>query len=325
MPGHRRYRSLSALTVPVAISAAMAVAGCGSAVTDSGRSPQVTDVVVAAVPGEGSAGLYVAQDQGLFTRAGLHVAIKAVSSSGTVIPAMLRGQVTIASGQYTSYVAADAAGVARMKILAAGYSLGPGVQEIMVSAGSPVRSPAQLKGATIAVNAVNSETTDLLYTALASYGIIPSQVGVVAIPFPAMPAALAAHRVTAIYEIQPYVTEAGQQHGDQELLDIDSGAAAGFPISGYAALASWATHNPAAARAFTRAIEQGNALAATNLKILQHAFETSLHISPLVADVMAAGVFPVSIDPTALQRVPDLMLTYGQLRKPFAITALTGR
>jgi NitT/TauT family transport system substrate-binding protein len=318
VPGRRGFPGSRGVLVAVVVL----ITGCGAAarpVTSAG----LTSLVVAAVPGEGSAGLYIAQDQGLFRKAGLKVTIEPVTSSATAIPAMVHGQVQIAAGQYTSYVAAQADGAAPMRILAAGYSLGPRVQDVMIGPQSPIRAPAQLRGAVIAVNAVNSETTDLLYTALAAYGISPSQVQVAAIPFPAMAAALAAHRVSAIYEIEPYETEASQQHGDQDLLDLDTGANEDFPISGYASLAAWADSHPRAAAAFAHAVEHGNALASANLTVLQHAFETSLHLSPQVADVMATGTFPTGISPAALQRVPDLMLLYGQLTKPFAITALT--
>jgi NitT/TauT family transport system substrate-binding protein len=230
-------RRMTARIIPAALATAMLGAGCGtSSSTVPAASPGLTSVVVAAVPGEGSAGLYIAADQGLFAKNGLKVRIEPVTSAATVIPAMLKGQVQVAAGQYSTYVAAQAAGVAQMRVLAAGYSLGPHVQQVMVNAHSPIGSPTQLRRATITVNALNSETTDLLYTALAPYGITPAQVHVVAIPFPAMAVALAAHRISAMYEIEPYATQASQQHGDAGLLDIDSGAAQNFPISGYASL-----------------------------------------------------------------------------------------
>jgi ABC-type taurine transport system substrate-binding protein len=83
----------------------------------------------------------------------------------------------------------------------------------MARADSPVKSLA-LKGKTIAVNAVNSEVTDLLYNALAADHITPGQVHLAQIPFPAMAAALATGRVDAAYMTEPYVTEAGQKNGD---------------------------------------------------------------------------------------------------------------
>jgi NitT/TauT family transport system substrate-binding protein len=311
-----------ALTAAVLVTA---LAGCGSTVPPpSGSGLEITHLTVAAVPGEGSSGLYVAQDDGLFTKAGLQVTIKPVTSSSTVIPAMLHGSVQVAAGQYTTYIQADAAGVAKMRIIAAGYSLGPNVQEIVTGPHSKITSVAGLKGATIAVNATGSETTDLLYTAIAPYGITPAQVHVVAFAFPAMPALLAAHRVAAIYEIEPYVTEASERYGDQELADIDTGPSQNFPIAGYGVLASWAGKNPRTVAAFTKAIEQGNRIADTDPAALQHALEKTLHLSPNVVDVMATGSFPTSTDPVQLQRVADLMQQYGQLKTSFPVATITG-
>jgi NitT/TauT family transport system substrate-binding protein len=211
-----------------------------------------------------------------------------------------------------------------MRILAAGYALGPQVQEIMSPPHSRLATPAQLRGKTIAVNAVDSVTTDLLYTALAPYRIAPGQVHVVAIPFPVMPAALAAGRVDAIYEVEPYVSEAAERYGDYDLADIDTGASANFPINGYGVLASWAARYPRTARAFTTAIEQGNRIAATDPAALQRTLEKQLHLSANVVDVMATGAFPIDLDPVQIQRDADLMLRYGQLSSPFNVKQITG-
>src|ERR1039457_4239351 len=231
--GRRSLRH--AVAVITIVATAMAVAACGgTASATKSAGPEKRDLVVAAVPGEGAAGLCIAQEKGLFAKQGLHVTIQPVTSSSTVIPAMLHGSVDVASGQYTSYIAADAP---------------------------------------------NSETPALLSTALSSYGVTPAQVHLAVIPFPAMPAALAAGRVDAAYEIEPYLTEPVKQHGVQDLADIDNGATQDFPIAGYGVLASWAAKYPRTAAAFAKAIEQANAIAATNLATLQHTFTTQLHLS----------------------------------------------
>jgi NitT/TauT family transport system substrate-binding protein len=306
------------------IAAILAAAGCGSVTARPAVAPQQTNVVVAAVPAEGAAGLYIALERGLFARQGLRVTIKTIEDPTEAIPLMRRGQVDVASGEYTAYIAAEASGIAKMRIIAPEFSLGPHVQEIMIGPGSPIRSPAQLRGATIAVNAVDSETTDLLYTTLAPYGITPAQVHPVAVPLPAMGAALAAHRVGAIYEFEPYVTEDAQRYGDAELADIDAGPAQGFPVAGFGALTSWAARHPRTARAFARAVEQGNAIAATSAPARQHALETVLHLSSRVTAVMATGTFPTALDPVQIQRAADLMRRYGQLTRPFDVTSITG-
>ena len=119
VPGRR----ITARVIPAVLTAALA-AGCGTASSAVPAAQAAsTSLGVAAVPG-GTAGLYIAADRGLFTEAGLSVVIEPVTSAATVIPAMLRGQVQVAADQYTTYVAAQATGVARMRLLATGYSLG---------------------------------------------------------------------------------------------------------------------------------------------------------------------------------------------------------
>jgi NitT/TauT family transport system substrate-binding protein len=322
-PGTSRLRVLLATAGVAALAAAAAACGTSSSATTANPAgPEKPNIVVAAVSGEGAGGLYIAQDEGLFKKVGLHVTIQPVTSSSTVIPAMEHGSVDVSSGQYTSYIAVDAAGVGQLRILAAGYALGPHVQEIVVPGHSTITSPAQLKGKTIAVNALNSETTDLLYTALAPYGITPAQVKPVVIPFPLMPLALAASHVDAAFLIEPFITEAVKEHGVRELADIDTGASASIPISGYAVLASWKKKYPRTAAAFATAIREGNAIAATNLAALQKAFSVQLHLSPQITGVMATGSFPTTASSVQLQRVADLMLRFGQLKHQFPVKSI---
>ena len=307
----------------------MTVAACGgrgpaSVATAGANSPEKPDLVVAVVPAEANAGLYIAQAEGLFTKVGLHVTIKPVVSAAAVIPSMLHGTVDVDGGGYVSYIAADAAGTTRMRILAAGFALGPHVNEIITAARAPVRTLGDLKGKTIAVNQLGGVGADLVYSALASYGISPSQVHLVAMAFPKMPAELAAGKIAAAYETEPFVTEAVKKYGFQELADMDSGSTEDFPLTGYAALASWISRYPRTAAAFTKAVEQGNAIASTNLAVLQHVLAGDLRLSPDIAGVMATGTFPTSANPVQIQRAADLMLQYGQLKQRFDVRPLVG-
>jgi NitT/TauT family transport system substrate-binding protein len=285
-----------------------------SASSASPTGPEKPNLVVAVVPAEAQAGLYIAQEKGLFTKAGLHVTIKPVVSALTVVPSLLHGSVDIAGGQYPTYIAAQAKGLTQMRILAAGFALGPHVNEIIAPAGK-IHSLADLKGKTIAVNILNSVGSDLVYTSLKAHGITPAQVHLVAMPFPAMLPALAAGKIDAAYETEPFVTEATQKYGDRELADMSSGSTQNFPLTGYGTLASWVAKYPRTAAAFTKAVERGNAIAASDHAVLAQVLATALHLSPKVTGVMATGTFPASADPVQIQRVADLMLQYGQLKQ----------
>jgi NitT/TauT family transport system substrate-binding protein len=322
--GRRPWRRVRAVVTVAAIAVAAAACGGGPGRPARPAGPEKPDLVVAVVPAEANAGLYIAQAEGLFTKLGLHVTIKPVVSAAAVIPAMLHGSVDVDGGGYVSYIAVDAARITRMRILAAGFALGPHVNEIITAANAPIRTLGGLKGKTIAVNQLGGVGADLVYSALASYGITPAQVHLVAMAFPEMPAELAAGKIAAAYETEPFVTEAVQRYGVQELADMDSGSTEDFPLTGYAALASWVARYPRTAAAFTRAIEQGNAIASTNLAVLQRVLARDLQLSSDVAGVMATGTFPTGANPVQIQRAADLMLQYGQLKRRFDVKPLVG-
>jgi len=282
------------------------------------------DVIVGAVPAESAAALYIAQERGIFAAHGLRVTIKAIASTTDIIPDMLHGRIDIASGQFPGFIAAEAAGVASFHVLASGLSLGPDVNEILALPSSGIADPAALAGRTISVNALAGDGPLLVYSVLATYGIKPHQVHLTSLPFPAMGAALAAHRIDAAYCTEPYCTEIQQRYGARIVADADQGKAEGLPIAGYTVTTTWMHKYPRIAAAFAAAITAASLVADSNLAAFQHALAASLHISPQVADVVSTGDFPTSVIPASLQEVADLMLQFGELRHYFNVTALTG-
>ena len=321
----RTFRACGGVAaVAASLAVALLASACGGSAASSSTKLEKTNLVVGAVPGEGAASLYIAQAKGLFAKQGLHVKIVPTTTAGAVIPEMLHGSVDIDSGQWSSVIAAQTKGVGHFHALANGFALGPHVHEILALPSSGITSPQQLKGKTIAVNALNSLTTDLALTALSAYGITPSEVHFVAIPFPAEIAALSAHRVDAAYMIEPYITEAEETIGASALVDVDQGSTSNFPINGFAVTSQWAAKNPKTAAAFATAIAQGNNMAATNPGALRQVLRSSLHLNQKIADAMASGTFPTSVDATQLQRVADLMQRYGQLKQRFDVHSITG-
>jgi NitT/TauT family transport system substrate-binding protein len=162
------------VTAAVAVAvAAGALAACGSSRASTSQSAvEKTDLTVAAVPASGAAGLYIAAQDGYFSAAGLHVTIVPVASGGDVLANLVNGSVDVDQGQWTSDIAAQAAGV-KLHALAAGNAGGPGVQEVTVPSGSPIRTVKQLAGKTIAVNALAGLTVLLTGTVLAANGMTP--------------------------------------------------------------------------------------------------------------------------------------------------------
>jgi NitT/TauT family transport system substrate-binding protein len=180
----------------------------------------------------------------------------------------------------------------------------------------------QLRGKTIAVNALSGLAVLLTANVLTSYGIPASAVHFVVIPFPAMGAALAAHRVDAAFLTEPFLSAAQQAQGVVPLFDIDQGAAQDFPIAGYVVTQEWAARYPRTAAAFTTALRRGQRVAATSRPAIEQALRRALHISKQTAATMALGTYPLAMSRSDLQRVATLMQLNGLLSQKVNTTAL---
>jgi NitT/TauT family transport system substrate-binding protein len=318
-------------TVPIFASVITAlVTGCGSVSTPAPAvgqpDPVQADITVAALPAADLAGLYIALDQGLFARQGLHVTIEPIASSQAVITAQLKGQVDISAGSYIPYIAAQAAG-AKFRILAEASMLRPDTRVLVTTGSSPIVTVDQLVGRKIGVNGTNSIGTLLISVLLNDHGISPARVRFVTDPqgFPAMPAHLQQGAWGAAFLAEPYITQAGEQYGDRVLADLDQGSAVNFPIDGFVATAAWAQQNPKAVAAFVRAIQAGQLLADTDAADAQAAIAKYDSLGPLVTTSMALSGYPTGpVNKGRIQRVAAAMLQFGMLGRQYAAAVEQG-
>jgi len=295
-------------------------AGCASAagsgtLTSTGATLEEPDITVAAIPAVDLAGLYIALDEGLFARQGLRVTIVKIPSSQAVITAQLNARVDIGAGSYVPYIAAQAAG-ARFRILAEASTLAPNTRVVAVTGNSPITSVAELAGRKIGVNGTNSIGTLLISMLLSAHGISPAKVRFVTAPggFPQMPGELQGGAWQAAFLAEPYVTEAGEQYGEQVLADLDQGSAVNLPVDGYVATQAWVRQHPKTAAAFSRAIQQGQAIANRDAAAVQTAISHYDDLPPQVTAAIAQTGYPVGpVVPASIQRVATAMLKFGLL------------
>jgi NitT/TauT family transport system substrate-binding protein len=307
------------------VGLAALVAGCSSSgAAKLTGSLEKTDLTVAAVPTADSAGLYVAQQQGFFTSAGLHVKIATVVSSATAIAGQLNGHYDITSGNYVSYILAAAEQHADLRIIAEGSIMQPHGQEILTPVGSPYTTIAGLRGKTIGVNVLDNIGTILVGTALEENGVPLSGVHLKPIPFPEMATALRKHEVDVAWLPEPFISSAEEQIGAQELFDTDQGATLNFPIAGYVATRTWEQKYPRTAAAFTRALERGQALADSNRADAEQAMGTFAGVSRQTAAIMGLDNYPLGVDRIRLQRVADAMQRFGLLKQAFSMGQMIG-
>jgi NitT/TauT family transport system substrate-binding protein len=309
---------------PLIAAMIMVLAGCSAAYgnkvpTQALSQADEPDVTVAAIPATDLAGLYLAQDDGLFAEQGLRVTIEKIPSSQAILADQLKGRIDISAGSYVAYIAAQAAG-ARLRILAEASTLRPNTRVLVTTAHSPITTIAALAGAKIGVNGANSIGNLLISMVLAAHGISPRRVDFVTDQkgFPAMPGQLQDGAWDAAFLAEPYITVAGEDYGEQELADLDQGAATSFPVDGYVATLAWAVKYPKLAAAFTRAIEEGQALANSETAAVQTAVGKFDQLPSDVTTLMALPGFPTGpVAGTQIQRVATAMLQFGMLSKAY--------
>ena len=315
------------MIISAGCSSASGAVPAGAVPADPGLVPEEPDITVAAIPAVDLAGLYIAQDRGLFARQGLHVRIEPIPSAQSVITDQLKGKVDISAGSYVAYIAAQAAG-ARFRILAQASTLAPNTRVLVVTARSRVTTIAALAGKKIGVNGINSIGTLLVSALLSAHGISPAKVRFIADPggFPALPGKLQHGDWAAAFLAEPYITAAGQQYGEEVLADLDQGAVTNLPVDGYVSTLAWARQHPKTAAAFIRAIEQGQEIANHDVSAVQAIMAQNDKLPPPVTASMALPTtYPVgSVVAANIQRVAAAMLQFGMLGRQYATQVRQG-
>jgi NitT/TauT family transport system substrate-binding protein len=311
----------------------LAAVGCssGSGTGAAKLKLEKTHITVDAFPAIDSAGLYIAQTEGLFAAQGLQVTIVPVGtvppSTQDLIDGQLSNKYDITAGDYVTYIENEISGHAKLRIIAEASTLQPNVLALVVKGGSTVSAIGQLRGKTVSVNAPDDIGTLLVDSLLTEHGITPSEVKFNNnVAFPLVADKLGSNAVSASFAPEPFVS-LGEEGGIQELADLDQGSTQDFPIQGYAVTQAWAKANPNTLEAFQRALNQGQEIADSNRAAVEEAVETYLHVPATAAAFISLPSFPAGVDSVRLQRVVSAMLRFNLLPstdRSFKVSTMTG-
>jgi NitT/TauT family transport system substrate-binding protein len=312
--------------VTATIATIATLAGCsGASGGPSGGSLEKTSIVVDAFPAIDSAGLFIAQQRGLFKAQGLNVTIKLAATSQAAIDGQLKGAYDVTSADYVTYIDNVLLDKAPLRIVDESSFLKPNVLTLLVKSGSKVQSVSQLKNKRVSVNAPNDIGTLLVDSLLADNGVPLSSVNFNNnVAFPLVGQDLSTGKIDAAFAPEPFVSLDSMQAGTVELADLDQGGTADFPIQGVAVTQSWARDNPNTLAAFERAYAQGQEVADTDRAAVEAAVEKFLGLPPLAAALIALPSFPIGVDSVRLQRLVDAMVRFGLLGKKYTSFKISG-
>ena len=328
-----RRRFLRAISVTTVGLSVVLGAGCGS---PRSGPPKVSglekiNLTVGAVPVADEAGLYIAQDQGLFAAEGLHVTIDPILSSADATKGQNDGKFDITAGNAVSYVQDQVTHQSDLEIVAEGSLMQPDNQALYTLPGSRVTTIADLKGRRIGVNVLNNIGTLLISSVLQEHGLVGPRRALRPGAVPRIGAGPEAARHRCSLAPRADRQRGRGEHGPGGTRRSRPGRDRGLPVGWYVATKAWAKKYPQTLAAFLDALRQGQQIADSSRTAVEQAMEklpAPFTVSPTIAAVMSIETYPLNIAPNIdlqrVQRVANEMLQFHMLKRTFQVSSMLG-
>jgi NitT/TauT family transport system substrate-binding protein len=216
-------------------------------------------VVVGSVPGIAAAGTYIADAKGYFREAGIDVEIANLASAADAMASLATNEFQVVEGGYSAgYWNALAKDFPIIVAFERGSR--PTNHKIVVPPAlkDKIKTVADLKGHSVAVNAPGSLTIYELGKMLEHSGLTIKDVDVKYMPFPQMAVAFRNNAVDAAENIPPFVNVAMEQGLMNEIGSVDD-TLKPYPLASiaYQINTDWAKKNKEVAQKFFVAIARG--------------------------------------------------------------------
>ncbi|WP_448809234.1 ABC transporter substrate-binding protein [Agromyces bauzanensis] len=258
-------------------------------------SSEPTALVAGVIPVTDIGPVYMAQQNGVFEDAGFDLTLQKAGSSTEIIQAMQSGQVQIGYGGTTGVFQAVEGGVDLVIIAAASSTPEDpeqGINDLLVTADSPLKSAKDLEGKKVAVNAPGGYTQLLADIAVKADGGDPKQVQYVQMAVPDQPAALESGAIDSFVAGEPFGTLGREEKGFRTLANpfeylSDHAVVAGV----WYALRSEVEANPDMYAKVAEAINAANTYALENDEELRQNIAEFTGIDPALAERIRLGTY----------------------------------
>jgi NitT/TauT family transport system substrate-binding protein len=332
VPDFRLWRRI--LIALAAVTMLLGSAGCSllggssddEAKADPAAKVEKPHIKIGIIPSTDMAPLFLAVGQGIFKAEGLDAELVPLGGGGEAMTSLLGGDVDITFASYPLLVQAQEKGKGKVnvKIVADASAAKPDTAAVVVKGNSPLRSPKDLEGKRIGVSSTGSMADLAVMAGMKAAKADTSGIQWKVMKFPDMLPKLQSGELDAAFLVEPFITVAQAQLGVWTVYQPLTGRLDGIGLNGYAALEKTTSAYPKTMAAFQRAVLKAHRVAATpaGQDAIRKALMAKANIKPEIAPVLHLPTYPLTTDPTRLQRVPDLMREYGLIKKPFDIRPL---
>ena len=310
-------------------STMLAGAACGSDgeagnTAAPGQPGQPDKVTVGVIPILDVAPIYLGKDQGFFSDRNIELTLTPAQGGAAIVPAVLSGQYQFGFSNVISLLLAQSNNVP-VKIVSNGNNStgvdGEDFAALMVKGDSPIQSPKELEGKTVAANTLKNIVETSVRASVRKDGGDAASVKFTELAFPDQPAALQAGRVDAVFVVEPF-QQAVLAQGGRKIASSYVDAAENLTVAVYFTSDQQLAENPDLVKRFTEAMAESLAFADANPEEARRIIGTYTQITPDVIEKLTLPKFPPEVNRESLQTMADLALEDGLLSKPADVNAL---
>jgi NitT/TauT family transport system substrate-binding protein len=303
---------LAALALTVTACGGDDDGGGGGGGGGGGAEGELTTVNIGTLPISNAASMYLGMQEGFFEEEGLEIEPTVLQSGNEIITGLVSGDFDFGFVGYISTGIAASQGVPVCAVTAAdatGTSTEDDWQVIVAAGDSPINGPADLAGATVGINALGGVAEVMTKAVLDQAGVDPNSVELLEIPFPEVPAALAAGRIDAGYTAEPFVTQVLDQ-GGKVVVAPGPEIAPEFPNGNYSTTEQAFSADPELVERFVAAMNRSSEYAAENPDAVRAIIPTYTQIPEELAARIRLPVYTAELDEEAIDQQMGFLEQY---------------
>jgi NitT/TauT family transport system substrate-binding protein len=270
--------------------------------------------------------LYLGVQKGIFSKHGLDVSIKPAQGGAAIVPAILADEMQFGFSNVVSLLTAREKGIPIVAVAGGSSSTGNpaiDINAILVGKGSTLKTAKDLEGRKVAINALNNIGDTTIATAVKKAGGDPTKVKFVEVPFPDMPAQLAARTVDAVWESEPFRTQI-LDAGGRILFDNLTETYPTLQIAQWFTSEKLKKEKSDVVARFTTAMNESMDYATAHSDEVRATLGSFTKISPGVAPRVVLPKWPTTLDKESTTAIGEAARSRGTLAKAPDVAGLLG-